>query len=501
MDSVTDISENEWVLFCKKNGSDLRNLTSKLGSKGTRVVIDDEADFATPNSKVNKNAQTPINELVEKLIGKDGFYIGVTATPARLDLNNTFENDTERWVDFKPHDNYTGPETFFPLGIAHRQFSLILMPDHGDEPAYLRAALFRYFASVAFLNTQVNAKEEYYSILIHTSGARVDHSADYKNVQKIFSVLRDHAHRDYERLCRELWEACKARHSGLENDLTDYVLERINRNLIVVMNSDSDKNVVDYEAATNPRTLFTVAIGGNIVSRGVTFNHLLSMFFTRDARHKIQQDTYIQRARMFGVRGKYLDHFELTIPETLYVDWHRCFVFHRLALDSIRANGRAPAWIEDRRISATSAASIDRSVVNMNSGEMSFAKFTLDEPITDALRDARSMPAKLAALSTTLSPSCFPQFLYSYATTTSGGDNGAIAVHDARSIQGYGGEIAEQIQRGKGFLGKSQLDQFPRATHHFAILYNAANEARLFYKFVGNVRFLQRLTPQQAAFP
>lgn len=499
MDSATSIADHEWVLFCKKNGSDLRNLTGKLGSKGARVVIDDEADYATPNSKVNKNAQTPINELVEKLIGSEGVYIGVTATPARLDLNNTFQNDTERWVDFKPHNNYTGPEVFFPLSVTYRKFSLKLVPDHGDEPAYLRDALFRYFAAVAYLNTQINDKEEFYSILVHTSGVKADHTTDYKNIQRVFSILRDHDHKDYERHCHELWDACKSRYPGLEDELTEYVIERINRSLVVVMNSNSDKNVVDYEAATDPRTLFTVAIGGNIVSRGVTFNSLLSMFFTRDAKHKIQQDTYIQRARMFGVRGKYLEHFELTIPETLYFDWHRCFVFHRLALDSIRANGRAPAWLEDQRISVTAAASIDRSVVNMNSGEMSFEKFTLDENLLSAMQAAKSMPAKLKELSTRLPNGAFPEFLYNYTTMSAAGDNTAVAVHEPKSVQGYGGEIAEQIQRSKGFLGQSQLNQHPRATHHFAILFNEANEARLFYKFVGNIRFLQRVRPQGTA--
>jgi len=97
------------------------------------------------------------------------------------------------------------------------------------------------------------------------------------------------------------------------------------------MNSERDKNV-DFKAATNPSALFTIVIGGNIVSRGVTFDNLLSMFFTRDSKHKIQQDTYIQRARMFGSRKAHIHYFELTIPDQLYADWHRCFVFHRLAL-------------------------------------------------------------------------------------------------------------------------------------------------------------------------
>ena len=59
-------------------------------------MIDDEADYATPNSKINQGTKTAINDLVGKLLGGDGYYVGVTATPARPNLNNTFQNDTER---------------------------------------------------------------------------------------------------------------------------------------------------------------------------------------------------------------------------------------------------------------------------------------------------------------------------------------------------------------------------------------------------------------------
>jgi hypothetical protein len=66
-----------------------------------------EADFATPNALVNKGDVTRINALIKQLISHDGIYIGVTATPARLDLNNTFDNDNEMWVNFPPHDAYS----------------------------------------------------------------------------------------------------------------------------------------------------------------------------------------------------------------------------------------------------------------------------------------------------------------------------------------------------------------------------------------------------------
>ena len=69
---------------------------------GKRIILGDEADFASPDNKINKPGDaSKINQLLEKLIDtktnndtKPGSYIGVTATPGRLDLNNTFFNNS-----------------------------------------------------------------------------------------------------------------------------------------------------------------------------------------------------------------------------------------------------------------------------------------------------------------------------------------------------------------------------------------------------------------------
>jgi hypothetical protein len=132
-----------------------------------------------------------------------------------------------------------------------------------------------------------------------------------------------------------VYQAAQTLYPNADADLlTEYVVTNASRATLVVLNSERDRRAMG-DSATEPSSPFTIIIGGNIVSRGVTFPNLLSMFFTRNVRHKLQQDTYIQRARMFGSRGEYLKHFELTIPTQLYSDWHRCFVFHKLALATI----------------------------------------------------------------------------------------------------------------------------------------------------------------------
>jgi len=70
----------ELVVFCKKNFRDLEKLIKRLADRKRIVAIDDEADYATPNAKINQGAKTKINALVDQLIGKNGFYIGVTCS-------------------------------------------------------------------------------------------------------------------------------------------------------------------------------------------------------------------------------------------------------------------------------------------------------------------------------------------------------------------------------------------------------------------------------------
>ncbi len=492
------IGKSEWVIFCKKNSKDLEKLVSKIGDESGKVIIDDEADYATPNSKVNRDEKTRINELVGELLGDNWTYIGVTATPARLDLNNTFENANEHWVYFKPHSSYTGQDVFFPVDLnADLKFRRTLIPDQHDEPSYLRKALFGFLVNVAYLNTRINPKETNYSILIHTSGKKADMTVDYRHVIDTFSILQNLDHKNYAKYVEQLWNIAKERYKTTQvaNEVTQYILQNVSRNKVVVMNSDTDRKNIDFSSATTPASMFTVAIGGNIVSRGVTFLNLLSMFFTRDAKHKIQQDTYIQRARMFGQRNDYVRYFELTIPKKLYTEWHRCFIFHRLALESAR-QGSAPVWLEDKRISAAAPASIDRTVVAMDSGEMSFEVFDYDDSFEHIVADVHKKPIeKLKALHRKLGDS-LPEYLVSFIEKFSPLGNDSVAVHSSTDISNRGPDVDQKnISRTRGFVGQSELEktQYPHAIHHVKIFYNKRKKARVFYKYNENVQFLKRL--------
>ena len=244
LDPSIQIEDRQHVVFCKKNGKDLDKLIQKIGQQDKIVVIDDEADFASPNAKINKNQQTPINNLITKILGTKGDYIGVTATPARLDLNNTFDNDSSLWVNLPPHRLYTGQDVFFPLGGTKKNsldFRLTLLPEEYDGPRYARHAFFGFLVNVAYLNLRVNPTEQNYSMLIHTSGNKIDHKADWAILDQIVAALIDDKNNKFSSYVEAIWEIAAERYQDVSADeITSYILRNISRYAIYVLNSDRD---------------------------------------------------------------------------------------------------------------------------------------------------------------------------------------------------------------------------------------------------------------------
>lgn len=488
LDPAVKIKGQSHVIFCKKNGSDLRKLIEKIDGIRNVIVVDDEADYASPNGKVNTGEKTKINQLITNILGSHGVYIGVTATPARLDLNNTFSNDSQAWVDFPTHSHYTGQDIFFPESGPVR-YQRTLLSDAGDDPKHARQALFGFLVNAAHLNLNVNEKEKNYSFLVHTSGKKVDHKGDWSNIHHAIGVLSNRSSDSFAKYAEAVWTLANTKYPDFDpDDITNYVLENAPRHAIVVLNSERDWKD-NSGAATDPKSLFTIIIGGNIVSRGVTLNNLLSMFFTRDVKHKIQQDTYIQRARMFGSRGEYLEFFELTMPKSLYVDWHRCFMFHKLALSAIREGQGALVWIGDHRISPASAGSVDKSTVDIDRGEMAFDLFEMSSlPVyqTGTGKD------RLYALAESFGGKVIPDYLVRYIDRSTEGAPQAIFIHPPLDISNYKDADVSNVRRAKGFIGTSQLAKGGDAVHHLFIVHNGS-KARVIYKYRGSINFIKNL--------
>lgn len=496
-DDPRAVAKKQWVIFSKKNARDLEKLIEALRFTKSLVVIDDEADYASPNSKVNSDERTKINKLIYELLDDRGNYIGVTATPARLDLNNTFENVAELWVDFDPHPEYVGQDFFFPRDEEVRYRLNQFAADEGNERVELRNAILHFMCGVAEQHELGHC--ENFTMLVHTSGKMDEHSEDVRVIHETINVLSSGDHPRFNDFVNQLLKIAPGYTENDPREIVKFILQHINKNQVVIINSKGKKaNVTDI---LTPTSLFSFGAGGNIVSRGVTFDNLLSMYFTRTVKGKFTQDTYIQRARMFGARNKYKEYFQLWIPRELMQNWGKCFAFHQLAIQSIRSDNGAPVWLSDHKTTPTAPSSIDRTSVDFEDGEMSWALFDFDTTVHEAVMQAKDMSdmEKLTALGRIFSDSEFPQHIRQYLEHDASLGDGTICFHKAgefgvRSKTYNESEINNVRRTSKGIFSTNEFKRGdrPNARHHLKIFYNPNNKARLFYKLNGkSIRFMQ----------
>jgi len=494
--NAAELKGKKWVIFSKKNARDLTKLIELLRHQSKLIVIDDEADYASPNAKINKDDKSKINQLICDLLGDDGQYIGVTATPARLNLNNTFENDSELWIDFRPHPAYVGQEFFFPTdGVVDYRLHTFEI-DEGSERRELQTAIMHFLCGVAELH-QLGRKENY-TMLVHTSGKKDEHTDDIAAIWDAVNVLSSREHPGFPRAAKKLEKIAAQYATTTVADIMRFVLKNIGKHAIVEINSKVGSGNVATIA--NPTSLFSFGAGGNIISRGVTFDNLLSMYFTRSVRGKFSQDTYIQRARMFGARNEYKHQFQLWIPEQLLANWSKCFEFHKLAIEAMRSGAGAPVWLADHKTTPTAATSIDRSSVDFEGGEMSFGLFDYDGAAHGAVMDrrGRSDIDMLRDLSELFSEREFPPYVRQYLENDLEKHGARVSFHRSSrfgaNAKTYTDEEIAGVRRKKAVFSTNEYarSEKPNARHHLKIYFNANGRARLFYKINGAaIKFMQ----------
>lgn len=493
------IGDRTWIILSKKNARNLEKLYDRVGNKKNKIIIDDEADYASPNTKINKNKISKINDEIGKLLGEDGIYIGVTATPARLDLNSTFDNIAGKWIYFEPHELYVGKDDFFPMdSTAPPKFQQKNV--NRDEPRYLKEALLNFLVNVGYVNINNDLKEKmkmpgnedaHCSFLIHTSGSTEEHKKDERIISKIFDTLADENNPERKEILDEIGRMAEEKY-GPDYAYLIAVFIRDNHGKKYIQLLDSTNK--DRLDTTKTKFLFTIIIGGNIISRGLTIDNLIGMFFTREAK-KLQQDTYIQRARMFGNRKEYLNLFELWIPDELYQDWHKCFVYHYLSLAAIKTQNVAPIWIADTRINPVAYNSIDKKAVVMDKGEMYFSLFQYTDQIEKIISDVNvTDQQKLDAINAQFGDEVLPRYLIDFINTISKPYEGYIAIHP-KVRQAESDSYTEDLLRPRGIFGGADWNQYPNAIHHIRVIKDSKNQARIIYHYhnAANIKFYRNL--------
>ncbi|MBX3048888.1 MAG: hypothetical protein KIT46_01140 [Anaerolineales bacterium] len=331
-----------FAIVCSKNANHLSSLLEafkKVGAKGARglatMIIDDEADQASLNTKARFNAIQRTNELsrINNLITdlrsffQANTYLQVTATPQALFLQRPdgFYRPSFTVLS-EPGFGYVGGEAFFEdaskfLVYVPLEETEQLKSGHQPHattaiPRGMRRAFLSFLVGATTRNLAQSS--DAFAFLVHISHTRVDHENVVTVIdafrEEVMNALNNPGTPAHERMREEIG-AAYADIEETEGELPDFevLVDRIKFLLpgasIKTINSTSDSAIsLDH--------VYSIFVGGNKLGRGVTIPNLITSYYGRNPKSP-NADTVLQHARMYGYRGKHLGITRLFLPKKL----------------------------------------------------------------------------------------------------------------------------------------------------------------------------------------
>lgn len=369
------------LVVSKKNASVISRLAGWLRAKNANhegridvplLLIDDEADNASINTKQKPGQVTAINRGIRDILElfTRSSYVGFTATPFAnifIDPASTSEmiGDDLFPRDFihvlEPPGNYVGMNTIFaqadpdeseedgagddtPILIDIEDTEDWLPVTHKKDqevdwlPNSLKNALRSFLLTTAIRDLRARAGHLGKGGGIHRS--MLINVSRFTNVQnKVAAVV----HTELEEIRRAIrlygaLEVGKAAASSLEIASLanifdtrfassgfgwDKVLQALHTAIspifVQAVNQSTGAAKLDYSIAKAEPGVRVIAVGGNSLSRGLTLEGLSTSYFLRNSK---MYDTLLQMGRWFGYRDGYGDICQLWLTQEA-AGWYR----------------------------------------------------------------------------------------------------------------------------------------------------------------------------------
>ena len=361
-DAIPVSSDKTTLCVIKKRVQIVERLITKMSKMPSpelnlpTLIIDDECDQASLNTKEYKNDADDIsktNALLKQLLNdfKNVTYVGYTATPNAPFLTNPtspnglqslFPSDFIKALE-EPKDYFGINKLFGSDGVDDNDISLPFIKRILDKelpklncprksiPLFkpsltqsLKSACDYYLLALAARKIR-GLGDDHCCMMIHVSRSTIMHDKFRHLIKKewLDPIKYDLRNNDIELISRlrEIWdEESKSIKDSLRatlncpkeiepfDELKKYLLSEIEKISIIVENSDEinantrlkfkDKKEKDF------KTVHAIVIGGDVLSRGLTIEGLVSSYFLRDSK---QDDTLMQMGRWFGYRSGYED--------------------------------------------------------------------------------------------------------------------------------------------------------------------------------------------------
>lgn len=303
-------------------------LKDAVPTDGRVLIVDDEADQASLNTKVNAAAESSIYAAISGLrsVLPPHLYVQFTATPYAPLLLDPADHLLPNFVVFlQPGRGYTGGREFF-VDYAPKVIRPIPSMDEQAPktlptalPKSLLNALANYIVGAGLLLEGKSAAPPM-SMLIHSTQRNDVQARYFYLLERVLRSWRESSLRasssadlpapmaeEHARLVAagaiEVSEATRL-------ERIRYVLREIKTWLV---NSQSDVKKIDWNVAP-----FHILLGGNKLDRGFTVEGLTVTYMNRPTADQI--DTLEQRARAFGYRSDLLPYCQFfATPRTLKV--------------------------------------------------------------------------------------------------------------------------------------------------------------------------------------
>ncbi len=291
------------LIIVKKNSRILTTWRDNLASSGycsfnPLVVIDDEADAASLNTKVNLEQQSAINSHLEAIrsLANSSIFLQVTATPQAIFLQSRGSFWKPSYVlHLPPGKGYLGGRFFYsePRSFVVRQIAETELDDL-LENVEMTDGLERAIMSFLITGTHLlgTRSQDVCNFLIHPSVRIVIHDQIKNKVETYINLISEKIEQQaWVDKLYDVWEDLQ----GSKPDLSSFsaVLDGIMRRPINVHVINSQTEIPDYSQGLN------IIIGGNSLGRGVTFPVLQTVYYCRSSKSP-QADTFWQHCRMFG---------------------------------------------------------------------------------------------------------------------------------------------------------------------------------------------------------
>lgn len=347
------------ILVIKKNMHTLKNLLDWLETNNTKksystyplLVIDDEADNASINTKKNPDEVTTINRQIRQILKmfKKRSYVGYTATPfANIFINPESKTD-EHGDDLFPEDfivslespsNYIGAEKIFNSEnnilrtITDNEVCLDVKLKAEDIvdclPESLYEAINVYLLTIGIRKIRKN-KNLHSSMLVNVSFRVVIQEQVKELINKYLQLIKQYIqfnhHKSLEEIIKNdkmkfLYDSWTKEFSVIAVSFKDVLAEIVkNKDLIKVFLVNSKKTNEEKLNYDNYKKegLNAITIGGYSLSRGFTIEGLTVSYFLRNSQ---MYDTLLQMGRWFGYRAGYEDLCRIYMREDA-IGWYR----------------------------------------------------------------------------------------------------------------------------------------------------------------------------------